>query len=262
MGIPLSDSESRTLIVRFREGDQSAFDQLVSSNQGLVVKIARQYSQNPDFVNDLIQEGNLGLIRALEMFNLDGKTRLSTYATIWIKSNIETYISKSAYSFKVSQASRKLAFKVTKMYQGLINRNVPEAQAIETISEKLNLEKGAVSKLAALQNACTSMNERRYSGSEESREEVQDTIKSSDCVEESVNSDLVRSGVENQVSKLPAKQREAVSLFYGLGRYPELSSFAEIARHMGVTREYARLLYNGGMKKLSEEKCELRNMAA
>lgn len=263
MDFPISDNESRELIARFREGDQRAFNKLIARNQGLVVKIARQYSQHPDFVNDLIQEGNLGLIRALQKFNLNGKTVLSTYASIWIKSNIETYISKSSYGFTASQASRKLAFKVTKMYKSLINQSVPDPQAIGRISKELKLEHSAVSKLAALQSACTSMNERRFSGSEENREEVQDAIKSAGAsVEDRVDFDIIQSGVEDHVSKLPGKQRDAVSLFYGLGRYPELTSFADIARHIGVTREYARILYNNGMKGLAESKNALQDVAA
>lgn len=262
MGVKISDSKSRELIVRFRKGDQRAFNILVESNQGLVIKIARHYTYNPDFLNDIIQEGNLGLIRAIQKFNLDGETMLSTYASIWIKSNIETYISKSVYSINVAQSTRKLALKVTKMYKKLINSEFSESEAVEIISKDLDIEKSAVSKLAALQNACSSINAKKYSESEDSSEEVQDSIKSNISVEDEIISDMISESIVSLVLQLPERQRDVISLFYGIGRYPEISSFSGIARQIGVSREYARILYNNGMKELRKSKNEINELAA
>lgn len=245
-----SDRESRELIEKFRQGNQSAFDSLIERNQKLVISIARTYSKNQEFLNDLIQEGNLGLIRAIQKFNLKGKTQLSTYATIWIKSNIETYISKSTYSFKVPQSSRKIAFKAFKMYERLRESGVSEPEAVTSIAESLDITESAAARLVSLKNACINMQDRR--GSDEGAQEIQDTIASSASVEKDLEGDRFKSRINTLVQRLPEKQRDAISLYYGLGVYPEKPAFSDVARHMGITREYARILFNNGMKSLKD----------
>lgn len=257
-----SDKETRELVKKIREGDQAAFNSLVERNQRLVITIAENYSQNADFVNDLIQEGNMGLIRAIQKFNVEGETRLSTYASIWIKSNIETYISKSAYSFKVPQASRKLALKTFKMYERLLKDGVSESNAVKHISEDLKIEEHVAVKLISLKNACVSMQERRYRHSGDDSQELQDAIASDESIEKTFEKNSLKEKINNQVVKLPEKQKEAVSLYYGLRNYPEISSFSNIARHMNITREYARILYNKGMKDLGERSDDFQELIA
>lgn len=248
-----SDRETRELIEKFRNGDQAAFNNLVERNQKLVISIAESYSKNPDFVADLIQEGNMGLIRAIQKFNLKGKPQLSTYATIWIKSNIETYISKSTYSFKVTQSSRKMAFKAFKMHERLSKEMLPESEIIGKIADELGVDKRSASKLVALKNASVNMQDRRYQSSEEGSQTIQDTIESDVSVEKTVDKDKIKAFIQKMMVDLPEKQKESVSLFYGLNDYPECTSFSEIARHMNVTREYARILHGKGMANIGSK---------
>ena len=245
-----SDAEARELIEKYRNGDQAAFNSLLSRNQKLVIMIARSYSKNIDFVNDLIQEGNLGFIRAIQKFKLNGSTKLSTYASIWIRSNIETYISKSIYSFKVSQSSRKMALKTFKMYERLINGGASDVSAVATISSELGLKESDVVRLISLKNASVSMQNMKYKNSDGEGQELQDTIPSDISVEKSFEIASLKEKINNQVLTLPEKQKDAVSLFYGLGDYTEKASFANIGRHMNITKEYSRLLYTKGMAEL------------
>lgn len=248
-----SDKETRALIEKFRNGDQRAFNELIERNQKLVISIAEGYSKNPDFVKDLIQEGNLGLIRAIQKFNLKGKTQLSTYASIWIKSNIETFISKSAYSFKVTQSSRKMAFKAFKMYEKLSAEMMSESDITARIAKELNVDERSAMKLVALKNASINMQDRRYQNAEEGSLTIQDTIESDVSVENTVEKEKIRALINKMMVDLPDKQKESVSLYYGLNGYPECTSFSDIARHMNITREYARILHGKGMQYIGEK---------
>lgn len=248
-----SDDEARKLIEKFRNGDQAAFNQLVERNQRLVISIAEKYSKNPDFVLDLIQEGNMGLIRAIQKFNMKGKVNLSTYASIWIRSNIETYISKSAYSFKVSQNSRKKAFKAFKMHERLSKEDRSEHEIISEIARELDIDSNSAMKLVALKNASVNMQDRRYQNSEDGSQTIQDTMASDVSVEASVEKDKLKNMVNKMIKDLPEKQKEAVSLFYGLNNHPECDSFSQIAKHMNITREYARILHGKAMALIGDK---------
>lgn len=246
-----SAEEAVSLIGQFKNGNRAAFNALVNRNQRLVISIADHYTSDPEFLKDLVQEGNLGLIRAIEKFEHGMQTKFSTYAAIWIRSNIEAHISKVSYNMKVPQNSRKLASKVFKIYDRVIARGVPEHEATSHVAEEAGISCQDAKNLIALRTANVKMQDRR-SGQVEDGDTIQDTIESNVRTEDGTERERMKKMVENLVFQLPTKQREAISFFYGVSNYPECGSHSEVARHMGVTREYARILYNKGVAELTK----------
>lgn len=243
--------EAKSLIGRFKGGDRRAFNELVDRNQKLVMSIAHHYTSDPEFLKDLVQEGNLGLIRSIEKFEPHFNVKFSTYASIWIRSNIEAHISKTTYNMKIPQNSRKLASKIFKIYDRLQGKEIPQHEILTQVAEEAGLKREDVRNLIALRSANVRMQDKR-SSQVEGGDTLQDTIESDLCTEDLAGHNQVRKVVEALVDQLPEKQKEAVSFFYGTSSHPQCESFSEVARYMGITREYARILYNKGMKTLSE----------
>lgn len=246
-----SHEEANSLIARYKDGDRRAFNEIVDRNQRLVISIASHYTSDPEFMKDLVQEGNCGLIRAVEKFEQGFEVKFSTYASIWIRSNIEAHISKVTYNMKVPQNSRKLASKLFKIFDRISSEGVPEYEVITRVAEEAGMDREDARNLIALRTANIRMQDRR-SGQIEDGDTIQDTIESDMCTEDRTSHDQMKKLVEGLVEKLPEKQREAISFFYGTSNHPECGSFSEVARYMGVTREYARILYNKGIKTLSD----------
>ncbi len=117
----LSPEEERKLAFRIRKGDANARRKLILANLRLVVSIARKYMQYSVSFRDLIAEGNIGLMRAIENFDPDRGTKFSTYATWWIRQAITRSLSNQSrtvgfrctkrISIKVSQSFRRLLYK-------------------------------------------------------------------------------------------------------------------------------------------------------
>lgn len=156
-----SDKEARALIVKSRKNDVTAFGELKESHQNLVIAVAEDYSKNQHLLTKLIQEGNHALSRAIQKFNLDGSVTFFYYANVWIKSNIETYISKSIYKIGVSERDRKTALKAFEMHRKMTQEQVPEAEIENVVAKKLDINLWLASELVALSNAIIYMADRR-----------------------------------------------------------------------------------------------------
>lgn len=246
-----SSEEQVYLISKFKSGDRSALNELVDRNQRLVISIANHYTSDPDFLGDLIQEGNLGLIRSIEKFESSFDVKFSTYASIWIRSNIESYISKTAYNMKVPQHSRKLASKVIKTHDKLKNKGLLGAELFSEIANQTNVSEDAARKLIALRTANINLQDKR-SAAQEDGGTIQDTIESNLCTESSATKDQEKKIVEKLIDGLPEKQKEVIRFFYGISNYPQCESFSEVSRFMGISREYVRILYNKSMDEMSK----------
>ncbi|HEY7608589.1 MAG TPA: RNA polymerase factor sigma-32 [Alphaproteobacteria bacterium] len=120
-GAPLSMAEERTLAERARAGDEAAAGRLVNSHLGFVVHIARRYRRFGLPLNDLVQEGTIGLIHAVRRFDPGRNVRLCTYAAWWIRAHIQAYVVRSWSLVRLSTgtAQRALFFRLRRMMADL-----------------------------------------------------------------------------------------------------------------------------------------------
>jgi len=108
----LSREEEREIAVRAHDGDKSARNELMRKNLRLVVKIAFRYKNMGVSMNDLVAEGNIGLIRAAELYDPNQGARFSTYASLWIKQKIIRYLEKNSRDVRIPEAKRQLLKKL------------------------------------------------------------------------------------------------------------------------------------------------------
>lgn len=147
---PLSADEQRELARRYRdENDRGAAELLLSTNLRLVVKIAREYCRRPNELLDIIQEGNLGLVEALERFEPDRGVKFTTYAQHWIRAMILGYLINQKYPVRLgtSRSGRTVFYNLNKARKKLLAAG--EQPTAEAVAEELGVDEADVVAVAA-----------------------------------------------------------------------------------------------------------------
>lgn len=147
----LTPDEERDLALRSAAGDQVAAERLVASHLRVVVRIARSYGRSGLPVNDLIQEGTLGLIQAVRKFNPDGGSRLGTYAMWWIRASIQDYVVRSWSLVRVGKtaAHKALFFALKKVAaERKTSSDRLDDEALAVLATRFDMPRAEVSGLA------------------------------------------------------------------------------------------------------------------
>ena len=145
----LSAQEERELSKRILSGDISAREKLINSNLRLVVKIAKAYATKGMDLLDLIQEGNLGLIRAADRFDFRKKARFSTYASFWIKQSIARAISNKARFIRLPHRKDEKLRRVSKV-KSVISREKGRNAEVSELSRETNLSENEIRRILNL----------------------------------------------------------------------------------------------------------------
>jgi RNA polymerase primary sigma factor len=247
----LTAAEEAELAKQIERGDRRAKDKMINSNLRLVVSIAKKYQGHGLSLLDLIQEGIIGLIRAVEKFDWRRGYKFSTYATWWIRQAVQRGVANKSRTIripvhivereqKIARAERELTLK--------LERPPKDEELAKTT--KLSLKH--VLEVRSAARAVASLDKPLGDESDTAFGDIVATEKGD--VEEEVVVGLSEHALRGVVEKLPDREKYVIKLRYGLDGDQDPQSLEQIGRELGLTRERVRQIETQALERLARER--------
>ncbi len=248
----LTQKEEKDLAERKDAGEEEAKQRLIEANLRLVVSVARRYSQSSGGITllDLIQEGNLGLIRAVDKYDHKTGYKLSTYATWWIRQAISRAIADKSRLIRLPVHINETLGRVRRTSRELASRMGREP-TVQELADELAMPVDKVTQLMTMGNAPVSLDQPM---GEEGDSSLGDLVEDSQGVDPDQQAAEIsmRAAVQKALTALPERERRIIELRFGLdeGGGGQPRTLEEVGQQLGVTRERIRQIEAKVLRKL------------
>lgn len=245
----LTHEEEIELGKRIKEGDLGARNALCDANYRLVASIAKQYVSSGMETDDLIQAGQMGLIRAADKYDYSLGFRFSTYATAWIRQSITRHIAENGRIIRIPVKKGDDIRRLNKAVNSYV-QNYGTEPTVEELSEILDMPENKVKALLATTPDAVSLD--GIIGDDESTtlEDFVPDLTAPDPEEEAIKACLKDDVMEVLLSQLSEREREVIMLRFGIGTENGTMTLDEVSKFYGLTRERVRQIEKRALAKL------------
>lgn len=249
----LSREDEQVLARKARDGDQDAINRLTQANLKFVVKIASKYQNRGLSLSELISEGNIGLIKAIEKFDPDKDIKLISYAIWWIKQRIMLAVSEKSSLIRVPMGKSSSVHRL-KAIEDRHFTETGEHASMDELTDKMNMGSKSIKQLRQNKIETTSYDE-ILQGNDFQEFSTRDFFEDKDLVDPQkiYYRDRIEEKLHLAINKLDEREADIIRKYFGLTDDHETKNFAQIAESMGLSRERVRQIQKEALKKIMHE---------
>ena len=244
----ITPEEEVQLAIRIKQGDLRALDRLTKANLRFVVSVAKQYQNQGLSLPDLINEGNLGLIKAAQRFDETRGFKFISYAVWWIRQSILQSLAEQSRIVRLPLNKVGLTNRINKAFQQLEQEYEREPSA-EELAEMLELDTDEVTATLSMSSRHVSMDSPISEGEDSTLIDVMANPNSESADEQIDHIDSLKLEIERSLNTLTERQQEVIRFFFGIG-IDHPMSLEDIGERFNLTRERVRQIKDKAITKL------------